>query len=245
MALYTRICAALTPLILLSACLLTPGKFDSSLDIRKDGTFTFTYRGEVLAQDMASSSDASGETVKDETSDDADAPDSTHAAGKDEVAGKDAAKAAKLQEIADALLKEKGFRSARYMGGDTIEIDYAISGRLDHSFIFPFNIDAKAVFPFVAVEVRTDGKVRVQAPAFGDDSGKPGDMTGAMTGGMGDDGGAKGREGTFTLTTDAEVVSQNQEDGATATPQGKRIVWKITPTTKVTPTAVLKLAGGR
>ena len=56
MALYTRICAALTPLILLSACLLTPGKFDSSLNIRKDGTFTFTYRGEVLAQDMASSS---------------------------------------------------------------------------------------------------------------------------------------------------------------------------------------------
>lgn len=31
----------------LSACLLTPGKFNSVLDVRRDGRFTFTYTGEI------------------------------------------------------------------------------------------------------------------------------------------------------------------------------------------------------
>ncbi|MBV1917574.1 MAG: hypothetical protein KUG65_05885 [Sphingomonadaceae bacterium] len=33
--------------LLLSACLLAPGEFASTLDIRKDGRFTFTYSGEL------------------------------------------------------------------------------------------------------------------------------------------------------------------------------------------------------
>jgi hypothetical protein len=31
----------------LSACLLTPGKFNSQLDVRRDGRFTFSYTGEI------------------------------------------------------------------------------------------------------------------------------------------------------------------------------------------------------
>lgn len=33
--------------LLLSACLLAPGKFTSTLDIRKDGSFAFAYTGEI------------------------------------------------------------------------------------------------------------------------------------------------------------------------------------------------------
>ncbi|MBS0474649.1 MAG: hypothetical protein JSR28_05810 [Proteobacteria bacterium] len=33
--------------LLLGACLLSPGKFDSTLDLRKDGHFAFTYTGEI------------------------------------------------------------------------------------------------------------------------------------------------------------------------------------------------------
>lgn len=33
--------------LLLSACLLSPGKFVSSLDLRKDGRFAFTYTGQI------------------------------------------------------------------------------------------------------------------------------------------------------------------------------------------------------
>ncbi len=35
---------------LLSGCLLIPGKFDSTMDIRRDGNFTFAYKGEVVFQ---------------------------------------------------------------------------------------------------------------------------------------------------------------------------------------------------
>lgn len=241
MSLPFRFFAALASIFLLSACLLTPGRFDSTLDIRRDGSFIFTYKGEVKVADPA-------EGLKDMGKDNGDSKDGatnkdavyTPVATHTESAGEDTDKATKLRAIAAALSKEKGFRSARYVGGDTIEVDYAIAGRLDHSFVFPFNIDAEAVFPFVAVEVRNDGKVRVQAPGFGGSGG--GDKTGGL-GGMSGPDKAEGREGTFTLTTDAEIVSQNQEDGATITPQGKRIVWKVTPLTKVAPMAVLKLDG--
>lgn len=37
----------------LSACLLTPGKFVSALDLRKDGQFTFTYKGEISLYGIA------------------------------------------------------------------------------------------------------------------------------------------------------------------------------------------------
>jgi hypothetical protein len=33
--------------LLLSSCFLSPGKFDATLDLRKDGRFTFTYTGEI------------------------------------------------------------------------------------------------------------------------------------------------------------------------------------------------------
>ncbi|HZF45953.1 MAG TPA: hypothetical protein VEZ26_06435 [Sphingomonadaceae bacterium] len=33
--------------LLLAGCFLSPGKFDSALDIRKDGAFSFSYKGEI------------------------------------------------------------------------------------------------------------------------------------------------------------------------------------------------------
>lgn len=229
MTMFTRITAALAPLVFLSGCLLSPGKFTSSMDIRKDGTFSFAYVGEVIVTEPSNSmSDvASGE--EDKTS--------SAAPAKSAKAKKEAAE--KTKAIADALAKEKGFRSVRVVGPDRLSVDYQISGRMDHSFLFPFNIDAKAIIPFLAVEVRADGKVRMMAPGFGEEAG--GAAAGPM-GGMGGGGGAKERNGTFTLTTDAEIVSQNQEDGATNTPRGKQIVWTITPETRAAPMAVLKLA---
>lgn len=221
-----RLCAALAPLILLSACLLTPGKFESTLDIRKNGAFTFAYKGEIIAEDFEGLKEP--EKGMDAEQDEAGY---TRIASDDEDERK--AKATKLRAIADALAKEKGFRSVKIAGEDMLEIDYEITGILDHGFVFPFNTDAEAVFPFVAIEVRNDGKVRVRAPGFG----KADDKTGMAKGG------AERRNGTFTLTTDATIVSQNQEDGASETPKGKQIVWQITPLTSVAPMAVLQLAG--
>ncbi|ALR18957.1 MULTISPECIES: hypothetical protein [Sphingobium] len=249
MSVLTRAVAALLPMLLLSACLVTPGKFDSTLDIRADRSFTFTYKGEIIASDMGK--DLPGpDGLGDEPTDDA-APttqDSVyHMAGiwriKDETAEQSFANRknpgddAKMQAIAEALTKEKGFRAARYMGDHKFEIDYAISGRLDHAFLFPFNTDAQIVLPFVAVELRGADRLRVKAPGFSTSYDK---SQGPSMGGSDDDA-AKALDGTFTLTTDAEIVAQNQEDGAQDTPQGKRIVWKVTPMTSDAPSATLRV----
>lgn len=52
---------------LLSACFLSPGKFDARLDLKRDGTFRFTYQGQIyllaLSQlaEMGAKADATGE----------------------------------------------------------------------------------------------------------------------------------------------------------------------------------------
>ncbi len=51
----------------------------------------------------------------------------------------------------------------------------------------------------------------------------------------------KEREGTFTFTTDAELVMQNNEEGMAPGP-GTKVVWKVTPTSKTVPTAVVRFA---
>lgn len=249
MSVLTRALSALLPM-LLSACLVTPGKFESTLDIQADRSFTFTYRGEIIATDMGKG--LGGMDVPDDDGSDDDAAPTTQdsvyrtalfrrtsgEAGEQSFANrKDAGDDAKMRAIADALTREKGFRAARYMGDHKFEIDYAISGRLDHAFLFPFNTDAQIVLPFVAVELRGADRVRVKAPGFStsyDKSQSPG-MGGS------DDDAAKALDGTFTLTTNAEIVAQNQEDGAQDTPQGKQIVWKVTPMTADAPGATLRL----
>ena len=146
---------------------------------------------------------------------------------------------AEMRAIAAALSREQGFRSVRYLGERKFAIDYAASGRLDHAFLFPFNIDAQIMLPFIAVELRGPDRVRVKAPGFAtgfDKSQGP-----AGLGGAGDKA-AKALDGRFTLTTDAQIISQNQEDGAQDVAEGKRIVWMVTPLTSDAPMATLRLA---
>ena len=171
--------AALTPLLmLLSACLFTPGKFESTLDIRADRSFTFAYKGEVVASDMDKGGMPDFGPSDDDGGDQAQPQESTYhnialmipvrkveaeteewkedfgpKADSDDIA-------TKLKAVAEALSKENGFKSARYVGNHRIEVDYAISGRLDHSFVFPLNLDAQMIFPFIAIELRGNDKVR-------------------------------------------------------------------------------------
>lgn len=249
MIVFLRAATALAASLLLSACLVTPGKFESALDIRADRSFTFTYKGEIVALDIGkglgpapggtSDEPIEGATPKHQDS-------ALHIALMQKEQGpveerfdaKDNKNdEAQMQGIAAALIKEKGFRAARYMGNHRFEIDYAISGRLTHAFLFPFNSDAEIALPFVAVELRGDDRVRVKAPGYYNGYGKGQNPMG----GSGGDDAAKALDGTFTLTTNAEILSQNQEDGAQDTPQGKRIIWKVTPLTSEAPAATLRV----
>ena len=244
-----RTLGALAGLLALSACLVTPGTFESSLDIRADRSFAFAYKGEILASDMGKNGLTGGASPNgDETEGDTDAaPTLLQIAARDEdfsdAVADNKGEEAQMQAIAAALTKEKGFRSARYMGNRKFEIDYAMTGKLTHAFLFPFNIDAQIVLPFVAVELRGDDRLRVKAPGFAngfDKSQGPAGMGGMGGGGAGDEA-AKALNGRFTLTTDAEIVSQNREEGVETTPQGKRIVWTISPLTSDAPAATLRV----
>ena len=223
--------------LMLWGCVLTPGKFVSSLTINADRTFSFAYKGEVVAVDpsssmkgMTDSSDAKpaeGDAAKA----DPPKPDATAEAEAD----------AKNREIAAALSKEAGYKSVVYRGKGKFDIDYAVSGSLTHAFLFPFNADAQAVLPFLMVEVRQGGTVRVRAPGFANSQSSAPGMSGlgGMGGGAGD--ASKYLDGVFTLDTNAEIVSQNNEDGAKNVGARKQIVWRATPLTKDAPTAVLRL----
>jgi hypothetical protein len=212
-----RFALALAAPFLLLSCFLQPGKFVSTLDIRKDRSFTFTYVGEIISADPKVT-DGNG-----------------HPSDVKVTSPSIAETEAQRRAIAEALSKEEGYRSVRYLGGDRFLVDYSVSGRLDRGFVYPLNLDAMAVIPWIAVELRKDGTVRMKAPAFGDPSEQVGGAGGAPSSP------AEGRDGTFTLTTDATLVMQNNEAGAGAAPGGgAKVVWRVTPTSKTVPTAVVR-----
>lgn len=214
--------------LLLASCLLTPGKFVSTLDIKKDRTFTFTYAGEIIVIDQKSAP----------TECDPEDKGCNPATIAAEAETKHAEQEAKFAEIGEALGKEAGYRSVEYLGEGKYRVDYAISGKLDRTFLYPFNSDAKAILPWLGVEIRNDGTARIKAPGFGEENDTPGMGTANP---LGDS--TKMRDGTFTLTTDAEIVMQNEESGVRQGQGGaKTIVWKVTPTSEIVPTAVLRFS---
>jgi len=237
--------AALVAVIgLLSACLVTPGKFTSSLDIRADGRFSFAYNGEVIASDTDGSSAGSAPPVEGGTPPGQDSAYLSSAmlweearVAEEQFDTGDAPDEKRMHAIAEALRKEKGFRAVRYLGDRRFEIDYAITGQLDHGFVFPFNLDAQIIVPFVAVELRGEDRVRIKAPGFSNGLDR---SQGVAMGGIDADA-ADRLDGSFTLTTDAQILSQNQEDGASDGPSGQTIRWRVTSLTSDAPAATLKL----
>lgn len=226
MTMLTRVALALAAPLLLVGCVLTPGKFTSGLTVNADRSFVFSYAGEVYAADPSDSMPS--------------AKDDKDGAGAAEAAARKKAETdTKMRAIAEALGKEAGYRSVRYVGDRKFEVDYRIAGRLDHHFTFPFNADAQAIVPFLMVELRANGTVRVKAPGFAADPSSGGASALPGAGGMGD---ANARlDGVFTLDTDAEIVSQNSEEGAIAAGARRTIRWQATPLSRDAPTAVLRL----
>ena len=236
---HARLIAVLLLPFLLASCVLTPGKFTSTLMINADRSFAFSYVGEVIAIDAGDSLKGL-EDLKFSTED----SDKKSADAEAKQAAKKAAAKAEAEKrnraIAAALTKEAGYRKVVYLGEGKFMIDYAVKGVLTYGFNWPYNLDGEVIFPFVSIELRQGGVVRVKAPAFGNEGSKsvPGL---SQAGGMGAPDMASRLDGIFTLDTDAEIVSQNEESGVQLAGGRKRIVWKATPALKQAPTAVLRL----
>ncbi|MCA1198815.1 hypothetical protein K9B35_12625 [Sphingomonas sp. R647] len=240
--------AILAP-VLLVGCAFSPGKFASTLTILADRSFTFSYQGEVIAVDIAGEmakgmgdafkglGDEDGDEKKKKTTTslwrDAAWQEDDDAVEAEDDAEEAAKKEAKFKAIAEALTKEAGYRSVTYKGDGVFVVDYQISGKLTHGFLWPYNLDAEVIFPFVVLELRGADAVRVKAPAFGDND--------SLGKGKSDNTNTK-LDGTFTLITDGELVSQNNEDGAKTEGTRRTVTWKATPLSKDAPMAVVKFA---
>lgn len=227
----------LAPLAL-SGCLFVPGKFVADLVVRADRSFTFSYQGEVVAIDvegtMGKAMKGLGDSAKTEgESPTADPEAEPEALETEPTPEEKAAQDAKYRELAVQLAKEAGYRRVEYRGEGVFFVDYAISGVLTHNFTYPFNQDAALLFPWVAIELRGRDTVRIKAPGFAEQD--------SSSMGMPDQQNTK-LDGSFTLTTDAEIVSQNNEDGAQTAGANKVIRWKVTSLTKDAPMAVLRVA---
>ena len=288
-----RFIAALLLPLALAGCFLIPGEFASTLDVRKDGRFIFTYSGEILFQspdkvgkkpvwnnkgatcykdDVSEpeySEDIANQSDSDEISERSDERACTAVeiaklkknwdAQQAEKAAKDAkegeqfaqmfgfnpADEASMQKLAAQLTKQAGWKSATYVGNGKFKVEYAISARLDHDFIFPIIGDAQTVTPFVIIQRRTDGSALITAPAYSAGT------LGGLGGGFGEmmalsrgldapkNEGPSRTKGQFIMTSDAELLSNNTTDGPVASGGDKSLIWEVGNIKDPAPRAIL------
>ena len=145
------------------------------------------------------------------------------------------------RRFAANLMKQKGWRSVTYKGKGMFDVDYHVEGRLDQDFAFPLMPDSDLMIPFITIRPRTDGSIKIAAPAF---VGGPGvfaaraKMMGLPN--KGNDGPPSRAEGRFTVTTDGEILTNNSEDGP-ANVQGRRqLHWEVDSASDKVPETMIK-----
>jgi hypothetical protein len=214
---------------LLSSCYLVPASFDAHLHVAKDGSFTYRYLGKIAfalpeqpAQDWrdedARCQDEKGNVVtcsadkiaEQRAEYEAQQRQSAEAAAEiEELIGFNPFDKAANERIAAEMVKVKGWNRVLYRGQGVFDVDYKISGTLDRDFIFPVLPQAQLVMPFVAIKRSRSGTVEISAPG--------------LVGGRAQNivaGQVPAKDiyeiafferinGTFRLTTDAELSAHN------------------------------------
>lgn len=267
-----RILLALAAPLLLTGCLLQPGSFASELTVMRDGTFGFTYRGEIqvagmnsLMHNAARLSEADFEAS---CTDDEGEP--RECTAEEEAAQIEAERREneEMLEMMDMLMpglrpndpesverfvsqleRQKGWNSVRHKGNGIFEVDYAVFGRTDRGFVFPVVEQFAFLNPFVTMAVRKDGKVRIDGTSLRADrsSGSFGTMA-ALAAMEADKKADKGEapsfvlpDGTFTIRTDGEILTNNTEEGPGMEGGSRVLNWRITRDTESAPAALIQL----
>lgn len=256
--------------LLLSGCLLTPGKFTSELALTKGGGFTYAYDGEISMMGLTQLAKMdSKKTFEAECYDDEFEPaDCTAEEEAEQRREWEAEQAKELMEkqqfvkmmgnidpsdpesaakIAESLRKQRGWDRVDHVGDGLFMVSYRASGLLSHGFIFPMVEKMPALSPFVTALPRADGSVRVEADGFGGEQ-----MSGMGPGlGMMNMMGAKGGEdgtlpvmpdGTFSIVTDGRILANNTDDGPEMLDGGRqRLTWRVDASRKTAPMALIAL----
>jgi hypothetical protein len=189
--------------LMLTGCLLSPGKFTSELALMKDGSFSYDYTGEIqmlalskLAQMGKDEESFTASCTDDDTFEERECTEDEVAEQKaewDEGADQRAAKRKKeaeemkmllggidpsnpqaAQEFAARLERQRGWDKVEYVGDGLFNVVYHVSGQLSHDFTFPTVEKLPMANAFVTVVLRDEGQVRIDAPGFGSEkSGGP------------------------------------------------------------------------
>lgn len=203
-----RSAAAGAVAMLLSGCFLSPGKFDAALDLRRDGAFSFEYRGQIYLMalsefakmaDAADKEEFEASCVDEETYQERECTGQEIAEQRAEweekqaedereseammamLGGIDPGDPEAAAELARRLEKQHGWRQVTYSGDGVFEVDFAIASRIDHDFAFPTIEQFPMANFFVVATRRQDGAVRIDAPGFAQQAGSN-PMQGFMSG---------------------------------------------------------------
>lgn len=145
------------------------------------------------------------------------------------------------RRFAATMMKYQGWRSVVYQGKGVFAVDYHGQGSLAQDYVFPMIPDADLMLPFISIRRRADGSVLVTAPALTGGSGVFGAR--AKTLGLPDskDGPASKAQGRFTIVTDAEILTNNSEDGPAPHAGGRMLKWDVDAASTKVPEALVRL----
>ncbi len=191
----TRLLTILMAPLLLTGCMLSPGKFTSELQLLADDTFAFSYTGEIqmLAlsklADLAENSDESFEAecydddfdvrecsaveiAKQREEWDANAQERREKQAREAeqmrafLGGIDPSDPEAAKELANRLERQRGWQRVEYRGDGLFDVEFAISGTLGHDFVFPTIERIQGFNAFVGVHLRDGDQIRIDAPGF-------------------------------------------------------------------------------
>ena len=262
----------------LTSCIYASGRFVSSLDIRNDGTFSFSYKGEIILE-TPEGQQSSSQNMK--VWDDkrafcgVDAQNVARQCSAEEIDalrfeweaeqklygtkldsdsaeiirifGIDPRSESSFQPFVDELKKQKGWKKVSYLGKGVFDVEYAISGRLDHDFMFPVFPKFSMLDTFVIIRVGQSDTLHIATPGLAGGSTR---ALAALVGNksMSNDIPKTWRTfGVFTLTTDATIKSQNsgsvvvEEAGGSPGVSNRKVSWTINETATQPADAWIKL----
>ncbi|MFC0590136.1 hypothetical protein ACFFF7_11980 [Novosphingobium aquiterrae] len=250
---------------LLTGCFFLPGNFVSQLDVRRDGTFDFTYVGEIvttlpeeggarkwdpaMAHCYREDSDdertcATDEIARQRTRFDAsENAREQQAADIAELVGYDAYDEAANEEFARKMENFKGWDKVAYKGHGVFAVEYRLSGTLEREMTFPVLPQAQMVMPFLTIRRAKDMVVEVEAPGL-----TPHRLREVMLRALQGANGTSDRNdvpmfnrarGRFTLTSDTDLTASNGEESVSG--DRHTVVWTIDGDTEIVPQAQIVL----
>lgn len=252
----------------LTGCFFLPGQFQSELDVRSDGRFTYRFAGTVIFFDpqeqpqgpwddsMAKclSETAGALEPRPCTQEEIESRRQAYEAkGKVQLResrelamliGFDVLNPKENEKLASELMKHPGWRDVRYLGKGKFYVDYQMSGTLDREFAFPLVPRVQYAMPFVNLARDKSGVISLTAGGLASQQLRRA-VLGQMSKSdredpMGDAIQAllNLTQGTFTVRTDADIMVTNGRQ--TGTTGARMIEWTIEGASSETPMFELK-----